>query len=98
MWAFGSYNYTNPTKQSLVNAVFRSLQPMVLAFLIEQFSYLNEDRTVEMYASASIMIGMSIIIIFLTHHSMFGLSRAGMKFRIAVSSLMYRKVRKQRKK
>lgn len=66
---------------------------MVLAFLIEQFSYTGEDRTVEMYASGSIMIGMSVIVIFLTHHSFFGLSRSGMKIRIAVSSLIYRKVR-----
>lgn len=66
---------------------------MVLAFLIEQFRYTAEDRTVEMYASSSIMIGMSVIMVFLTHHSFFGLGRSGMKIRIAVSSLMYRKVR-----
>lgn len=45
-----------------------------------------------MYASGSIMIAMSIITIFITHHSFFGVSRFGMKVRIAVSSLTYRKV------
>lgn len=70
-----------------------SFQPVVLGYLIEQFSYTEDDRTVEMYASASVMIGMSAIMIFLTHHSSFGLTRAGMKIRIAVSSLVYRKVR-----
>lgn len=66
---------------------------MVLAFFIQQFSYTEEDRTVEMYASGSIMIGVSAIMIFFMHHSSFGLTRGGMKIRIAVSSVVYRKVR-----
>lgn len=71
----------------------RSFQPVVLSYLIARFSDADSsNKTVEMYASGSVLVGLSIIIIFTTHHATFGLSIMGMRLRIATSSLIYRKV------
>lgn len=69
----------------------RSFQPMVLSYLIGLFSD-SGDKATEMYIAGSVLVGTSIIIIFLTHHGTFGLSIVGMRLRIATSSLLYRKV------
>lgn len=64
----------------------------MLAYLVQQFSIPNEDRSTEMYISGSILVAVVLMVVFLTHHSFFGLAVVGMRFRISISSLVYRKV------
>ncbi|KAL1496964.1 hypothetical protein ABEB36_008007 [Hypothenemus hampei] len=79
--------------------VLRSPQPIVLAWLVRQFESGNilEDRTA-MYTSASILVLISLISIFIMHHGMFAVSIIGMRVRIAVSSLIYRKIMRLNRK
>lgn len=64
---------------------------MVLAYFIRSFSPTEEDAAV-MYISGCLLIGISLVLIFIMHHSNFGQSIIGMRIRIAASSLLYRKV------
>ncbi|XP_076270121.1 ATP-binding cassette subfamily C member 4-like isoform X2 [Rhynchophorus ferrugineus] len=76
----------------------RSPQPVVLAQLIRGFSDPNLSDTTALYISASVLIAISIVTIFLNHHSMYGLSIIGMRVRVAISSLIYRKIMKLNKR
>lgn len=71
--------------------ICRSFQPVVLSYLIGLFSE-SGDKSTEMYIAGSVLIGTSIVVIFVTHHGTFGLSIVGMRLRISTSSLIYRKV------
>ncbi|CAG9858341.1 unnamed protein product [Phyllotreta striolata] len=77
----------------LINAIFRSSQPILLAKIIAQFS--NEDRDYNDYSKyyySAGLVGLTLFSVFLTHHMNFGLSKIGMRIRIACSSLIYRKL------
>ncbi|KAH1014057.1 hypothetical protein HUJ04_002952 [Dendroctonus ponderosae] len=75
--------------------VLRSPQPMVLAILVKQFepSNVTIDKAA-IYISASLVVLISLLMIFFMHHGNFGVSAIGMRIRIAVSSLIYRKIMK----
>ncbi|KAJ8951069.1 hypothetical protein NQ318_003767 [Aromia moschata] len=72
---------------------FRSLQPVVLSNLIKLFSRDNADKHTDlMYIYGSILIVLTILVVFLFHHANFGQSVVGMRIRIACSTLVYRKL------
>ncbi|CAG9768357.1 unnamed protein product [Ceutorhynchus assimilis] len=83
----------------LLHVVFRSPQPLVLAWLVKEFESTNEspDQTYR-YIMASILCLISVITIFMMHHANFGASLIGMRIRIAASSLIYRKIMKINKR
>lgn len=66
---------------------------MVLAHFIQLFS-LPDDGNLqsEMYLYGSILVLMAFITIFLVHHGTYHFNLTGMRCRIALSSLVYRKV------
>ncbi|XP_030759733.1 multidrug resistance-associated protein 4-like [Sitophilus oryzae] len=80
------------------HVVLRSPQPVVLAWLIRDFESGSANDKASLYISASLLIGLSIVTIFLNHHGMFGLSAIGMRARIAISSLIYRKITRLNKR
>lgn len=76
----------------LIQAIaLRSFQPMILSYFIKSFNPSGDDM-ITMYISGSLLIGISVLLIFMMHHVNFGQSCIGMRIRIAVSSLVYRKV------
>ncbi|CAG9814462.1 unnamed protein product [Phaedon cochleariae] len=76
-------------------AVIKSLQPVVLSYTIDLFTDPgNANKTKEMYISITVLIILTTMVVFLMHHTFFGTSRIGMKVRIAVSTLIYRKIMK----
>jgi ATP-binding cassette subfamily C (CFTR/MRP) protein 4 len=72
--------------------VLRSFQPVVLAFFINSFSSDNPNTLNEMYIFGSVLITQSLLIVISMHHIEFGQASIGMRIRVAVSSLIYRKV------
>lgn len=78
--------------------LFRSFQPVVLAYFINLFEEQNEENQNEMYIFGSALVIQSFFIILLMHHVDFGQAAIGMRIRIAVSSLIYRKVTNQEAK
>ncbi|RZB39027.1 multidrug resistance-associated protein [Asbolus verrucosus] len=74
--------------------VLRALQPVVLAYFINLFSDDQENTHNEMYISASILVLQSFLTVIFIHHIEFGQTAIGMRIRIAVSSLIYRKMLK----
>ncbi|XP_060517421.1 probable multidrug resistance-associated protein lethal(2)03659 isoform X2 [Cylas formicarius] len=80
------------------NILLRSPQPLVLSQVITQFQPgVTRDRT-WMYASSGTLIAISGIMIFFMHHTNYGQSCEGMRVRIAVSSLIYRKIMRLNKR
>ncbi|XP_066138463.1 ATP-binding cassette sub-family C member 4-like isoform X2 [Euwallacea fornicatus] len=72
--------------------ILRPPQPLALAYLVKEFeSEGTGDRTV-VYTWSSILILISLFTIFFMHHGNFGGMAVGMRARIAVSSLVYRKI------
>ncbi|XP_050309650.1 ATP-binding cassette sub-family C member 4-like isoform X2 [Anthonomus grandis grandis] len=82
----------------ILTVVLRSPQPLVLSWLINQFQPHESHEKIEMYASASSLVIISTLIIFFLHHNSYGQSCVGMRVRIAVSSLIYRKILKLNKR
>ncbi|XP_017778100.1 PREDICTED: multidrug resistance-associated protein 4 [Nicrophorus vespilloides] len=81
--------------------VLRSFQPVVLGYLISLFAPNIEDdgdNQTKMYISGAVLVLISLVVIFFNHHCNFGQSAIGMRVRIAVSSLVYRKLLKLSKK
>ncbi|CAH0557999.1 unnamed protein product [Brassicogethes aeneus] len=81
-------------------AIIRPVQPMILAQLLMLFtSYAPKDGGVirDMYLYGSGVVGFSVILIFMVHHSNYGQTRIGMRIRVGVSSLVYRKLMKLNK-
>jgi ATP-binding cassette subfamily C (CFTR/MRP) protein 4 len=78
--------------------VLRSFQPVVLAFFINSFSSDNPNTLNEMYIFGSVLITQSLLIVISMHHIEFGQASIGMRIRVAVSSLIYRKMLKLNKK
>ncbi|CAG9767681.1 unnamed protein product [Ceutorhynchus assimilis] len=76
----------------------RTPQPLLLSWLINQFQEGTVHERTIMYASASSLIAISILMIFFMHHNSFYQNCVGMKVRIAISSLVYRKVLKLNKR
>ncbi|KAJ8951068.1 hypothetical protein NQ318_003766, partial [Aromia moschata] len=73
--------------------ILRSVQPLVLSNFIKQFTTIDETNSTEyMYIFGSALVGISVVIVFLMHHTNFALSCIGMRIRIAASSLVYRKI------
>ncbi|KAJ8979912.1 hypothetical protein NQ317_005348 [Molorchus minor] len=75
-------------------AILRSIQPVVLSNLIKQFTSVGEETQTYMYIFGSILVAISILVVFLMHHTNFALSVIGMRVRIGASSLVYRKITK----
>ncbi|CAH0557993.1 unnamed protein product [Brassicogethes aeneus] len=81
-------------------AIIRPIQPMILAQLLRLFtSYAPKDSGVirDMYLYGSGVVGFSVVLIFMLHHSNYGQTRIGMRIRVGVSSLVYRKLMKLNK-
>nr|AHB63235.1 multidrug resistance-associated protein [Chrysomela lapponica] len=78
--------------------ILRSILPLILSYLISLFQETDNDETVDrtktMYICSGILILVTAISIFFLHHTNKGLTVVGMKARIAVSSLIYRKITK----
>lgn len=70
----------------------RSPQPLVLAWLVKEFEPGSVGDQVAIYTWATVLVLISLGTVFLMHHANFGGMTAGMRVRIAVSSLIYRKV------
>lgn len=70
----------------------RAFQPYVLAFFINLFSenQLDHDR---LYIFGSILIVQCLLYVICMHHVDYGQASTGMRVRIAISSLVYRKVK-----
>lgn len=77
----------------LIYFYFRMLIPVALAQLIKQFTdKSNEGNIREMSIYSGILTGLAVLQVFAIHHTNFYVSRIGMRIRVAVSSLIYRKV------
>ncbi|XP_045472555.1 ATP-binding cassette sub-family C member 4-like [Harmonia axyridis] len=75
----------------LNNVVLRVAVPLILSDFIKLFS--RPDHTIEEVATyGGIICAMTLTTAFLNHHSSYGVSRIGMRMRVAVSSLIYRKI------
>ncbi|KAJ8933698.1 hypothetical protein NQ314_013864 [Rhamnusium bicolor] len=71
----------------------RPVQPVMLSRLIILFSRDNLSENSDlMYIYGAALVAFSILIAFFMHHTNFGQSAVGMRVRIAVSSLVYRKI------
>ncbi|CAG9815467.1 unnamed protein product [Phaedon cochleariae] len=75
--------------------IVRSSQPVVLSYLLLLFNGVNdqENRT-EKYLMSTLLVVLSVIVVSMYHHHCFGLAKLGMRMRIALSSLVYRKMTK----
>lgn len=78
--------------------VFRCSLPVVLSYLIKCFTNTRIDVHNEMYISATALGGILIMSIFINHHAHAEELMIGMRIRVAISSLIYRKVSKSRLK
>lgn len=70
------------------------MQPIVLGNFIR--TYTKDDKqnlTVDLYINGITFVALSFVSVIFYHHSNFQFSLIGMRCRIAVSSLVYRKVR-----
>ncbi|XP_050307150.1 ATP-binding cassette sub-family C member 4-like [Anthonomus grandis grandis] len=76
--------------------LIRSPQPLVLAWFVQQFE-LDTINQNSMYLWASVLNMMSLFGIFLMHHGNYSALAVGMRVRVAVSSLIYRKIMKLNK-
>lgn len=82
----------------LQHVVLRAPQPFVLSMFIGGFEATEQSRSLStMYITASLLVAISLLTIFLWHHGNFGSMSVGMRIRIAVSSLIYRKIIKLNK-
>lgn len=70
----------------------RASQPVVLAYFINLFSDENYSDYQMMLIFGGVLAGQSFLVVLMTHHIEFGQASIGMRARIAVSSLVYRKV------
>lgn len=76
-----------------LQVMFKSILPLVLAYFIKLFSYKQHNNNYQdMILFGLILAVFPYFIAILTHHSEFGQSIVGMRARVAVSSLVYRKV------
>ncbi|KAL3283449.1 hypothetical protein HHI36_006594 [Cryptolaemus montrouzieri] len=93
---FKAYKYDNIGWGIFIfihSVILRSVQPLVLSGLIRLFTvggYTTQDILI--YAGG--MCGLSIIATFLMNHINCGISLVGMRIRVAISSLVYRKILK----
>lgn len=75
--------------------LIRSFQPFVLAYFISLFSDDIETDQNQMYIYGSVLMIQSILLVVSIHHIECGQASVGMRIRISVSSLIYRKVCKK---
>ncbi|XP_044268658.1 ATP-binding cassette sub-family C member 4-like [Tribolium madens] len=80
------------------NIVFRAFQPVVLAYFINLFPGEGKENQNEMYILGSILVIQSFFIVITMHHIDLGQASIGMRIRVAVSSLIYRKMLKLNKR
>ncbi|CAG9833837.1 unnamed protein product [Diabrotica balteata] len=80
------------------NVVLVSLKPILIGQLVALFVNYSEDTVTDIYIYSAGFIGLSALIVFFNHHTVFGLQVMGMKIRVAISSLVYRKITKLNQK
>ncbi|EFA04472.2 putative multidrug resistance-associated protein lethal(2)03659-like Protein [Tribolium castaneum] len=80
------------------NIVFRAFQPVILAYFINLFSGEGQDNQNEMYIFGSVLVIQTFFIVITMHHIDLGQASIGMRIRVAVSSLIYRKMLKLNKR
>lgn len=76
---------------------YRSFQPQVLGFLLRLFTGAEAVDHIENTMLAKYLTGLVLVIIvlisaFIMHHTSLGQQLVGMRVRIAVSAMVYRKV------
>lgn len=78
----------------LIHVFFcRAFQPIILSYFIQLFSRSDKDNVeVELHVCGVALVLTTFITVLLSHHGNFRFSLTGMRCRIAVSSLVYRKV------
>ncbi|GJQ86167.1 hypothetical protein Trydic_g13444 [Trypoxylus dichotomus] len=81
----------------------RSFQPQILAFLLRLFIGAEavdhiEDTVLAKYLTALVLVVVVLISAFIMHHTNLGQQLVGMRVRIAVSTLVYRKMLKLSKR
>ncbi|XP_074034742.1 ATP-binding cassette sub-family C member 4 isoform X3 [Leptinotarsa decemlineata] len=73
--------------------ILRCIQPIILSILISLFTGVKEENTqLKMYLSSAALVGSTTFLTFIMHHTNFGLATVGMRIRVAVSSMVYRKI------
>ncbi|GJQ86168.1 hypothetical protein Trydic_g13445 [Trypoxylus dichotomus] len=74
----------------------RVFQPQVLGFLLRLFTESAEIESAEFtkYMTALVLFGIVILNAFIQHHTMIGQQAVGMRVRVALSTLVYRKMLK----
>ena len=87
-WSFAYYGGW----QFFLSVFLKVLQPYVLGLLIWHFDPRSTSTAREAYAYASALVVLTLLGIFVVHHSNLGLMEVGMRMRIACSSVMYRKI------
>ncbi|KAI2474194.1 ATP binding cassette (ABC) transporter subfamily C member [Diabrotica virgifera virgifera] len=80
------------------NVVLTSLKPLLIAQLVALFINYSDDVVTDIYIYSAAFIGVNVLIVFIYHHTAFGLQALGMKIRVAISSLVYRKITKLNQK
>ena len=78
-------------EKKLIKYIRRSLQPVILAYLITLFEKSTNERNA-MYFATTALVGVTLLIIFTMHHAVFGQAAIGMRVRVAISAVIYRKV------
>ncbi|GJQ86164.1 hypothetical protein Trydic_g13443 [Trypoxylus dichotomus] len=78
----------------VVHNGFKIFVPVVLSYLIQLFNgkRIVEDSLEQKYIAGTILLLSVMLAIFFYHHNNFGMKCIGMRVRIAVSSLVYRKM------
>ncbi|XP_022907991.2 ATP-binding cassette sub-family C member 4-like [Onthophagus taurus] len=82
-------------------ALLRSFQPVLISLFVQMFTTENLDNPHKesyMYIYGFGLIFVTLLVAFFQHHVYLELSRAGMRWRVACSSLIYRKTLKLSKK
>ncbi|KAG5876595.1 hypothetical protein JTB14_021562 [Gonioctena quinquepunctata] len=73
--------------------VLRVIQPLILSFLISEFTTAKDEYTEKgMYLYSALLILVATLSVFSMHHTNMGLAVIGMRVRIATSTLLYRKI------
>ncbi|XP_020292124.1 probable multidrug resistance-associated protein lethal(2)03659 isoform X2 [Pseudomyrmex gracilis] len=75
-----------------VTVILRVIQPYILRLLIWHFDPRATSTQIEAYLYATGVIIVGLLICFCYHHSNLALDEIGMRVKIAISSLIYRKI------
>lgn len=72
--------------------LFRAFQPIALAYLIDYFAAGSTATREQAYWYAGAVVGLSMLSVFIQHHTNLRQCQLGMRLRVACCSLLYRKV------